>query len=71
MGNAASHLLVYTHEGHSYVRAIGVWDPMPWHLAELYEQMGQGAQHAFWGMGAPEESMLHQLAAAVELRQVL
>jgi hypothetical protein len=71
MGNATSQLLVYTHEGHSFVRAIGVWDPMPWHLAELYEQVGQGAQHAFWGMGAPEESMLHQLAAAVERRQAV
>lgn len=69
MGNATSQLVVYTHEGHSYVRAIGVWDPMPWHLAELYDQVGQGAQHAFWGMGAPEESMLHQLAAAVERGQ--
>ena len=69
MGNATSQLVLYTHDDHSYVRAIGAWDPMPWHLAELYEQMGQGAQHAFWGMGAPEESMLHQLAAAVERQQ--
>ncbi len=68
MGRARSQLLVYSHEGRSYVRAIGIWDPMPWHLAELYEQVGQGAQHAFWGMGAPEESMLHQLAASVARR---
>jgi hypothetical protein len=68
MGRAKSHLVLYTQEGRSYLRAIGMWDPMPWHLAELYEQVGQGAQHAFWGMGAPEESMLHQLAAAVERR---
>ena len=66
MGRAKSQLVVYTHDGHSYVRAIGVWDPMPWHLGELYEQVGQASQHAFWGMGAPEESMLHQIAAAVE-----
>jgi hypothetical protein len=66
MGRAKSQLVVYTHDGRSYLRAIGVWDPMPWHLAELYEQVGQAAQHAFWGMGAPEESMLHQIAAAVE-----
>jgi len=69
MGNARSQLVLYTHDDHTYLRAVGVWDPMPWHLAELYEQVGQGAQHAFWGMGAPEESMLHQLAAAVERQQ--
>lgn len=66
MGRAKSQLVVYTHDGRSYLRAIGVWDPMPWHLAEMYEQVGQASQHAFWGMGAPEESMLHQIAAAVE-----
>jgi len=65
MGRARSQLVVYTHEGHSYIRAIGVWDPLPWHLAEMYEQVGQAAQHAFWGMGSPEQSMLHQLSAAV------
>lgn len=71
MGNARSLLVLYTHDGHTYLRAIGMWDPMPWHLAELYEQVGQGAQHAFWGMGSPEESMLHQLAAAVASRQTV
>ncbi|MFU8840761.1 MAG: hypothetical protein ACNA8R_08550 [Nitriliruptoraceae bacterium] len=65
MGRAKSQLVVYTHAGRSHLRAIGVWDPMPWHLAEVYEQVGQGSQHAFWGMGAPEESMLHQIGAAV------
>ncbi len=69
MGRAKSQLVVYSHEGRSYLRAIGVWDPMPWHLAELYDQVGQASQHAFWGMGAPEESMLHQLAAAVGRHQ--
>ncbi len=65
-GRAKSQLVVYTHDGRSYLRAIGVWDPMPWHLAEMYEQVGQASQHAFWGMGAPEASMLHQIAAAAE-----
>jgi hypothetical protein len=69
MGRARSQLVVYSHDGRSYVRAIGMWDPMPWHLAEVFDQVGQAAQYAFWGMGAPEESMLHQLAAAVERRQ--
>ncbi|MFP4148768.1 MAG: hypothetical protein ACLFUG_04180 [Nitriliruptoraceae bacterium] len=65
MGRAKSQLVVYTQDGRSYLRAIGVWDPMPWHLAELYEQVGQASQHAFWGMGTAEQSMLHQIAAAV------
>ncbi len=68
MGRARSQLVVYSHEGQAYIRAIGVWDPLPWHLAEMYEQVGQAAQHAFWGMGTPEQSMLHQLAAAVTRR---
>ncbi len=66
MGRARSQLVLYSSEGSSYLRAIGQWDPMPWHLAEMYEQVGQASQHAFWGMGSPEESMLHQIAAAVE-----
>lgn len=69
MGRARSQLVVYRHEGRSFLRAFGIWDPMPWHLAELYEQVGQASQHAFWGMGAPDQSMLHQVAAAVERAQ--
>ena len=64
MGNATNRLLVYEVDGRAYVRAAGAWDPMPWHLAELYEQVGRWSQHAFWGMGSPEQSMLHQLALA-------
>ena len=70
MGRARSQLVVYSHGGHTYIRAIGVWDPLPWHLAEMYEQVGQAAQHAFWGMGSPEQSMLHQLSAAVATRHL-
>ncbi len=66
MGNATNRLLVYEVDGRGYVRAAGAWDPMPWHLAELYEQVGRWSQHAFWGMGSPEQSMLHQLALATE-----
>jgi hypothetical protein len=36
------------------------------HLAELYDRVGRYSQHAFWGMGNPEESMLHQIAAHVQ-----
>jgi hypothetical protein len=68
MGNAKERLIVYTHLGRSFVRAASSWDPLPPHLATLYDQVGRGSQHAFWGMGRPEQSMLHQLAAAVERR---
>lgn len=40
-------------------------NPLDWHLAQVYERTGYYAQHAFWGMEAPEESMLHQVAAQV------
>ena len=66
MGNAKNQLIVYSHDGRSYVRATGIWDPMPWHLGELYDQVGRWNQQAFWGMASPEQSMLHQLAAAVD-----
>jgi hypothetical protein len=69
MGNAKERLIVYTHLGRSFVRAAASWDPLPPHLATLYDQVGRGLQHAFWGMGRPEQSMLHQLAAAVGRRR--
>lgn len=65
MGNAKNRLVLYTHDGRSYLRAAGTWDPMQRHLAQLYERVGRESQHAFWGMGSPEESMLHQIAARV------
>lgn len=66
MGNAKNRLLLYTHEGRSWLRAGGSWDPMEWHLSELYDRVGRFSQHAFWGMEAPRQSMLHQAAAQVE-----
>jgi hypothetical protein len=65
MGDSKNRPLLYTHEGRSYLRAAGTWDPMPLHLAELYERVGRHSQHAFWGMESEEESMLHQIAAHV------
>jgi hypothetical protein len=68
MGDAKNRLVVYTHDGTSYVRAAGTWDPMAWHLAEMYDRVGRWSQHAFWGMESPRQSMLHQLAAQTTRR---
>ena len=65
MGNAKNRLMLYTHDGRAFLRAGGSWDPMEWHLSELYERVGRFSQHAFWGMEAPRQSMLHQAAAQV------
>jgi hypothetical protein len=63
MGNGHNRLLLYTHEGRTWVRAAGTWDPMPWHVGTAYRVSGQDAQHAFWGQGEQVPlSMLHQLA---------
>jgi hypothetical protein len=63
MGNGHNRLLLYTHEGKSWVRAAGTWDPMPWHIDRAYKLAGKEAQHAFWGQGSVvRQSMLHQLA---------
>lgn len=68
MGDAKNRLVVYTDGGRHYVRAAGTWDPMAWHLAEMYERVGRWSQHAFWGMESPHHSMLHQLALQTERR---
>lgn len=68
MGSARNRLVLYTVDGRSYLRAAGTWDPMQRHLAELYDRVGRYSQHAFWGMGSPQESMLHQIAAQVRHR---
>lgn len=65
MGNARNRLVLYEHEGRAYLRAAGTWDPLPLHLAQIYERFGRYAQHAFWGMESPRESMLHQIAERV------
>jgi hypothetical protein len=63
MGKGHNRLLLYTHEGRTWVRAVGTWDPMPWHIERAYKLAGEEAQHAFWGQGSVVRlSMLHQLA---------
>ncbi len=65
MGRGHNRLILYRHDGHTYVRAAGTWDPMPWHLEQIYRVAGREAQHAFWGeYGLSRQSMLHQLALA-------
>jgi hypothetical protein len=68
MGDAKNRLVVYSHDGRDFVRAAGTWDPMAWHLAEMYDRVGRWSQHAFWGMESARHSMLHQLAAQTERR---
>lgn len=68
MGAAVSRLLVFEHRGGAFVRDAGTWDPMAWHLDQMYARIGRHAQHAFWGIDAPDESMLHQLAHAADGR---
>jgi len=62
MGNGHNRLILYTHEGRAWVRAVGTWDPMPWHIDKAYRSSGSAAQHAFWGEGVEAQSMLHQIA---------
>lgn len=63
MGRACSRLLVFEDAGgRPLLRAAGSWDPLPWHLRQAYRSVGHQAQEAFWGSGAPEASMLHQMA---------
>jgi len=65
MGRGHNRLILYRHEGSTFVRAAGTWDPLPWHLEQIYKLAGRAAQHAFWGEGGIErQSMLHQLALA-------
>ena len=66
MGSGHNRLVLYGHDGCTWVRAAGTWDPMPWHLDRAYRIAGRDAQHAFWGEGNVERlSMLHQLATHV------
>lgn len=62
MGSSKNRLLLYEQDGRAYLRAAGTWDDMPFHLEQVYRRAGRDAQHAFWGAGRPEESMLHQIA---------
>jgi hypothetical protein len=65
MGCGHSSLVLFDHGGRGYLRAVGSWDAMPWHLAQAYELAGREAQHAFWGGGDEAQSMLHQLARSL------
>lgn len=69
MGNARNRLVLYEQDGQAYLRAAGTWDPMQWHLNQVYSRAGRYEQHAFWGMESPAESMLHQIARAAEPRE--
>ena len=51
MGSGHNRLLLYTVDGEAWVRAVGTWDPMPWHIEQSYRIAGRDAQHAFWGQG--------------------
>lgn len=63
MGRGRNRLVVFEHDGRSYLRAAGTWDPMAWHVRTIYRLAGRDAQHAFWGRGGTErQSMLYQLA---------
>jgi hypothetical protein len=64
LGPAVSRLVVWEQDGAAFIRDIGEWDPLPAHLAVPFRLAGRAAQVAFWGGGAPEDSMLHQLALA-------
>jgi hypothetical protein len=64
LGPANSRLVVWEEEGAAFIRDVGEWDPLSRHLALPFRLAGRAAQVAFWGGGAPEDSMLHQLALA-------
>jgi hypothetical protein len=64
IGNAISRLVLYEDDGNAYLRDVGSWDPMPWYIRLPYHIQGEKAQHAFWGLGLPRQSMLHQIALA-------
>lgn len=63
LGRAISHLVLGDlPDGTGWVRDVGEWDPLPLQQAAAYRAGGESAQHAFWGPGDPERSMLAQLA---------
>lgn len=64
MGRGRNSLLLFEEGGRPYLRVVSVWDPMEHAVRWAYRSAGMRAQHAFWGPDSPEESMLHQVAAA-------
>lgn len=63
LGAGRSHILVYEDGDGAWMRDVGVWDPLPWHLAGAYHLAGRAAQQAFWGPEPRKASMLAQIAA--------
>lgn len=67
LGAGHNRLILYAYDDRAWVRAVGTWDPMPWHVERSYRMAGRAAQHAFWGQGNEVPlSMLHQLALRVQ-----
>jgi hypothetical protein len=64
IGAARSNIVLFEENGQAFVRDVGQWDPMPWHVRLAYRQAGARAQEAFWGGGSTAESMLRAFAAA-------
>jgi hypothetical protein len=62
LGRALSQLLVWSDKDGTWIRDIGAWDPLPWHLAVAYSAAGKAAQKEFWGREPADRSMLAQLA---------
>ena len=62
MGSARNRLVLYEHEGASWLRAAGTWDEMPFPLDQAYRRVGRDMQARFWGEGDAATSMLHQIA---------
>ena len=63
LGRAISHLLLGQRaDGGGWICDVGEWDRLPAAQAAAYRAGGEAAQHAFWGPGDPERSMLEQLA---------
>ena len=62
MGSARNRLILYEHEGASWLRAAGTWDEMPFPLDQAYRRVGGDMQARFWGEGDAATSMLHQIA---------
>jgi hypothetical protein len=69
LGRGRNYLLLFETPGGAYMRALGNWDPMPWYLRLSYAYQGSDAQHAFWGLENPQQSMLRQFARAAARRQ--
>ncbi len=66
LGRAVSRIVVFRNGAGTWIRDVGTWDPLPWHLARAYAIEGRQAQEAFWAPGSAAESMLEGFARAGE-----